>query len=122
MPVDLSTWRNVIKQAVDGIADEGLQRRAWFGIGPEESSPDEDICQFLDDAAIEDFLNREDAGLNDLQMEAGRHLLTLTRDLLGQIPQQVDPSVLIDDPRWRRIREAAARFSILLATGTTAAG
>ena len=84
MTVDLNVWRELVKQAVGAIADEGFQRRAWFGIGPEEPSPDEDICQFLGDAAIEDFLNRSDTGLNGPQTEAGRHLVKLMHQLLAQ--------------------------------------
>ena len=115
MPIDLIAWRNVIKQVVDGIADESLQRRAWFGVGPEQSSPDDEFNQFFGDAAIEDFLKRDDTGLNDLQIEAGRHLTRLMRQLSKETPEHIEPSNLIDDPRWRKIREAASRFSALLA-------
>jgi hypothetical protein len=121
MALDLNTWRTVIKQAVDGIADEAMQRRAWFGIGPEVSSPDEVFCQFFDDAAIEDFLKRSDTGLNDLQLQAGKYLTKLMRELSKQTAEHIDPSNLIDDPRWRKVREAAARFATLLATNTTEA-
>jgi hypothetical protein len=114
MTVDLSAWRTVLKQVVGAIADENLQRRAWFGIGPEESTPDEDICQFFGDAAIEEFLDRNDTGLNKQQLEAGRHLLELMRQLSDQTPDHIDPDDLIDDPRWQKIREAAARFYTLL--------
>jgi len=121
MAVNLNAWRTVLKQVVDGIADESLQRRAWFGIGPEISSPDEMFNQFFGDAAIEDFLKRSDTGLNDLQLEAGRYLTKLMRELSKQTAEHLDPANLIDDPRWRKVREAAARFTTLLATNTTAA-
>ncbi len=114
MAVDLSAWRKVVEEVVGGIADEALQRRAWFGIGPEESSPDEEFCQFFDDAAIEEFLGRDDTGLNEQQREAGRHLLKLMRELSDHTPDHVKPSDLIDDPRWQKIREAAARFYKIL--------
>src|SRR5262245_43049682 len=115
MPVNLNAWRNVIKQTIVGIADENLQRRAWFGLGPEESSPDEMFNMFFGDAAIEEFLNRNDTGLNDLQIESGRLLVKLMRDFSKQLPDHVEPSAIIDDPRLQKIREAAARFSALLA-------
>jgi hypothetical protein len=118
MPVNLSAWLTVIKQTVDGIADESLQRRSWFGLGPEISSPDEEFNALLGDAAIEEFLKRDDTGLNDLQLEAGRHLAGLMRNLANQTPDHIEPADLIDDPRWKKIREAAARFSVLLAAGT----
>jgi hypothetical protein len=114
MAVDLKAWRTVLEEVVDAIADENYQRRAWFGIGPEESSPDEDICQFFGDAAIEDFLDRNDTGLNEQQLDAGRHLVKLMSELADQTPDHIKPSDLIDDPRWQKIREAAARFRKLL--------
>lgn len=116
MAVELKSWRKVIEQVVGAIADESLQRRAWFGIGPEMSSPDEHVCQFLGDAAIEDFLDRNDTGLNDLQIKAGRHLVKLMRELLKETSGKLERSKLIDDPRWRQIREAAAHFSKLIQT------
>jgi hypothetical protein len=116
MPIDLNSWRNVIKQVVDSIADENLQRRAWFGIGPEVSSPNDEFNAFFGDAAIVEFLARDDTGLNDLQRAAGRYLAQLMSDLSKQIPDYIEPCGLIDDPRWKKIREAAARFSALLAT------
>ena len=117
MPVNIEAWRKVVEQVVDGIADEEFQRRAWFGFGPEESSPEETINQFLGDAAIREFLSRKDTGLNDLQIESGRYLVSLIEDLLKEMPKGykfIDPSKLVDDPRWRKIRGAAARFLALL--------
>ncbi len=117
MPVDLKAWRNVVRQVVSTIADENLQRRAWFGVGPEVSSPDEEFCKFFGDAAVEDFLKRGDNGLNSQQLDAGKHLLTLMKRLSDETPNHIPPLSLIDDPRWREVREAAARFSTLLAYG-----
>ena len=116
MAVDLNAWRKVLEEVVDSIADEDLQRRAWFGLGPEVWSPDEAFCQFFGDAAIEEFLDRNDAGLNEPQLKAGRDLMALMRELSDQTPEHIKPSELIDDPRWRKIRKAAARFRKLLQT------
>lgn len=121
MAVDVKAWRRVVEQVVDGLADEALQRRAWFGVGPEESSPDEEFCMFFGDAAIEEFLDRDDVGLSASQLAAGRHLLKLMRELSDQTPDHIEPADLIDDPRWRRVRQAAARFLKLLQTGNMAA-
>jgi hypothetical protein len=112
--VDLNAWRTVVKQVTGAIADEDLQRRAWFGIGPEESTPDEDICQFFGDAAVAEFLDRTDTGLDQEQREAGRRLLELMRRLSDRAPGHIAPDDLIDDPRWREIRTAAKRFHNLL--------
>ena len=117
MSIDLNAWRKVVRQVVLAISDENLQRRAWFGFGPEVSSPDEVFCQLFGDAAIEDFLKRGDTGLSDQQLDAGKYLLTLMRKLSDETPSHIQPASLIDDPRWREVREAAARFSTILAEG-----
>jgi hypothetical protein len=114
MPVNMTEWRTVIEQVVRGLADKEMQQRAWFGIGPEVSSPDEVFNQFFGDAAIEEFLVRGDTGLNVVQIQAGRELLKLMKDLSDQTPDHIEPSDLLDDPRWERVREAATRFVALL--------
>jgi len=111
MPVDVGAWRTVVEQVVGWIANEEGQRRAWFGRGPDVSSPDDDFCAFFGDAAIPEFLDRIDARLSPRQMEAGRQLVSLMRELSDATPQHIDPESLIDDPRWQQIRAAAARFS-----------
>jgi hypothetical protein len=114
MAADLNSWRTVVEQVIDGLADESLQRRSWFGLGPEESSPGEEFCMFFDDAAIEEFLKRDDTGLNQEQLAAGKHLVRLMSDLADHTPEHIAPEALIDDPRWQEIRKAAARFRELL--------
>ena len=116
MPTDATSWRKVVEQVVGGLADESLQRRAWFGVGPEEDSPDEMFNQFFGDAAIEDFLRRDDTDLSEKQIQAGRCLVKLMNDLSDQTPEHIEPSELIDDPRWQRVRDAAARFLTALST------
>jgi len=93
MPVDLNDWRHLVEQQIAWLADEGGQRRAWFGVGPETSSPDEDFCQFLDDARAEAFFARSDTGLNTTQIaEAYQGLDQKDREarfaeLLGKVEQ-----------------------------------
>jgi hypothetical protein len=114
MSVDLHAWRKVVEDVVAGLADEALQKRSWFGAGPEESSPDEEFNMFFDDAAVEQFLDRSDNGLSQPQQDAGKRLAELMRALSDETPDHIDPSELIDDPRWKNIRAAANRFSELL--------
>ncbi|HWD60179.1 MAG TPA: hypothetical protein VG308_17975 [Stellaceae bacterium] len=121
MAVDVKAWRRVVEDVVAGLADEAMQRRAWFGLGPEVSSPDDEFCMFFGDAAVEEFLERDDTGLGAGQRAAGRHLFKLMRDLSDQTPEHIEPEALIDDPRWQEIRNAAARFAKLLHTGNMAA-
>jgi hypothetical protein len=60
-------------------------------------------------------------GLTDLQKAAGKHFLSLMKKLSVQLPQFIDPAVLIDDPRWKVVRKSAAHFlAILKAEAKTA--
>src|SRR4051812_21121348 len=117
--VDIRAWRRVLEEVVGSIADEGLQRRAWFGLGPEIWSPEEAFNQLFGDAAIKEFLVR-DTGLDDQQIESGWRLVRLMDELSKRLPKHpslIDPSQLIDDPSWKEVREAAAQFYKDLITG-----
>ena len=114
MTVNIAAWRSVIKGVVESISDEAMQRRAWFGAGPEVWSPDEAFNQFFGDAAIEDFLARGDNGLDEAQSAAGRRLLALMDKLSKDTPDRISPAELIDDPRWKAVRAAAKEFAGVL--------
>lgn len=111
--VNVTAWRRVVKGVVEGIVDEAMQRRAWFGAGPEIASPGEAVDQFFGDAAIEDFLARSDNGLDEAQTAAGRRLVALMEDLLKETkPEEwMDPDYMIANPRWKAIRAAASEFA-----------
>ena len=113
MTIDVPAWRRVVKSVVEGVADEAMQRRAWFGFGPEIASPGEHVDMLFGDVAIEEFLARTDTGLDELQIAAGWRLVARIEELLEEAKAEewMDPNYLIDDPRWRAIRTAAAEFA-----------
>ena len=114
MSINVAGWRRLIRQTVAVIANEQFQRATWFGHSSYFSNPDEIFNQFFGDVATKEFLERDDTGLNDLQMEAGKKLLRKMEILADSTPNSIDPKMLIDDPRWRDIRQSAAHFSSLL--------
>ncbi len=107
-------WRGRVKQAVRGLADEAMQRRGWLGIGPEESSPTEDICQLVDDTDFEKYLDTANAGYTTKQVEAGKQLLIMIQQFPHKVRDKIKPEELINDPRWVKIRDAAKNFLTLL--------
>ena len=114
MSINIVGWRTVLRQIVAAIADEEFQRQTWFGGSHYIFGPDEAFNSFLGDAATEAFLERDDTGLDEPQMEAGRKLLRQMTILCDATPNPIDPYEMIDDPRWQEIRQSAAHFSALL--------
>jgi hypothetical protein len=118
MPTDMNIWRNLVKQRVESIADEQYQRHEWFDNAKNTwFFPEEMFCKFFDDAAAEDFFNRNDTGLNAQQLNTGKHLVSLMKQLSDQIPKTksgIDPARLINDPLMIKCREAAKEFLALL--------
>ncbi|RYE10243.1 MAG: hypothetical protein EOP22_05830 [Hyphomicrobiales bacterium] len=110
MSEDIVLWRQILLGVVRDLSDEPLQRRSWFGIGPEESSPDEEIAQFYGNADFERFLDRDDAGLTVGQRRVGQRLLVLIDKYVDTTSFHRNPVDVIDDPRWKEIRTVAAEF------------
>ena len=59
---------NVIKR----VGDEEYQRRSWFGIGPEVSSPDEMICEVFDDRFVPEWLGEHQVHFTEQQLHVAR--------------------------------------------------
>ena len=117
MPEDMKVWFGLIKNAVGRLADEEMQRRSWYGHGPEVGSPGEIFCGFLDDAAVEEYLKRDNTGLNQRQLEALTRLTKLMLKLCDETPNSIDREIgpaFIDDPRWKLVIKTAKETQSLL--------
>ena len=104
--INITKWFEVIKQ----IARE-------FSEDPKSGGPfdlGEMINGFLGDAAAEDFFDRNDTGLNELQIESGKKLTILIRDFAKTINTRIHTGEFIDDPRLVPIRAAAIQFLSLV--------
>jgi hypothetical protein len=108
-------WKSDLTVLIGQIADEEYQRRAWLALGPEVSSPTEMFCQLFDDLDAERFVNH-------LPQLASCDSLDAIRQLISQMEiiqeADLDPLVLMDDPRWKAVRGYAQRaFERLKAEG-----
>jgi hypothetical protein len=108
--MDFKTWKNMILEVAAQIADHEYQRRSWFGEGEHVSSPDELYCGFFDDAMIEEFLASHSPAVTDVQRRAATNLINLMNQFASIAPEVLDPTEVIDDPRWEQIRHAAGLF------------
>lgn len=75
-------WDQKIIQLFADFADEDMQRRSWFGIGPEVSSPIE-MCNWPDDIFVEEWIDKNRKNL-------GIHLEEFMRDFLKDIDRLAD--------------------------------
>lgn len=108
--MDILLWKNNIKEVVKDIADKGFQEEAWFGKGDYISSPDEVYCTLFDDFIFEDFLENNEAGLTDTQKNLGYKLVSALESYSPKDQALAEPSKIINDPEWDRVRGAAQEF------------
>lgn len=108
--MDTDSWKSSVLDVVRRIADESYQRTAWFGVGPQVSSPEEIYCELFDDFIYDDFLASTDVPMTDFQRSLGARL----RDALNQYADSVeyfaDPEKVCNDPKWSRVRVLAKDF------------
>jgi hypothetical protein len=106
-------WGKNLLTAVQNIADEAYQRRAWFGLGPEVSSPSEVFNCLFDDTQIEDFLANPPTYASRASLAQLARLRDAMDDLLGVDDDRAE--ALIDSAPWAEIRQIARTAADLLA-------
>lgn len=102
-------WIGQIVDVAREIASREFQERAWFGIGPEVSSPDEMYNSLFEDNTFDLFLEKYAATLTPRQTKAWSDL-RCKREEYDQQPEKLDPHRVINDPEWQNVRESAAHF------------
>jgi hypothetical protein len=104
-------WGKNLLMAVQNVADEAYHRRAWFGLGPEVSSPCEIFNILFDDAGMEQFLTKPPAYASHATLAQ----LSRLRDEMELLDVDEDAArTLIDSPAWTEIRELARAAAELL--------
>jgi hypothetical protein len=115
--LDGALWKCQLRAALDRIADENYQRLAWFNRHFESSSPDELICQLYDDHLFEAFIESDSMGLSSDQKREARQFSELMTKFCEATPSNLDARLVINDPRWERIRDEAKRLLLVLFSG-----
>ena len=96
-------WNIKIVKLFKDFADEDLQRRSWFGIGPEVSSPAE-MCCWLEDVDLESWRVDRENELGDL-------LSRMISDFINevdQLPENIDDWTIFASNKWIKIRLLAS--------------
>jgi hypothetical protein len=108
--MDFGTWKNIIMDFAIQVSDREYQRLSWFGKGPEVSSPDELYNGLFDDGMINEFLEKYAHDLTPEQCDAGKKLVRQMNHYAAVSPKSLNPTDVIDDPRWEEIRQSALLF------------
>lgn len=98
-----------IIELMSEFADERFQKRSWFAIGPEVTSPDEMCNQFLDFDCI--------SWIESNSGRIGPFLERYLRDFLLSVevlPEYLDPWVAFSSTEWVTLRLKASVIHDLL--------
>jgi len=115
--MDFETWRNMIIDVVNQIADPEYQSSSWFGKGESVSSPDELYNGLFDDSRIEEFLEAHAKHLTDDQRRTGLELVRKMNQYAPANTEHLDPTIVIKDPLWDGVRQSAKSFASSLNAG-----
>ena len=102
-------WDEKIVQLFRDFADEDLQRRSWFGIGPEVSSPTE-MCCSVEDLDVEGWRTFKEPLV-------GERLSDMIKDFVSEVdllPEDVNDWRVFASSEWIKIRLMASVIRDLL--------
>ena len=106
-----------IMQMLQALGDSEYQKTSWFNKGPYVSSPGEMLCSYFDDYDVPGWIRERAAKLSAQQ---GADLVALDnamKEFSASTDEFPDPTLVIVDPRWLRIRELAQKAHASLAPG-----
>ncbi len=98
---------NDLLDTIKTISDLNYQREGW--LGGTLPNWEETMCQFFDDACIDDFLNdyEPEYGLSGPQVAALWKLRNIMRKYSDATPQTMDAKDVLADPRWHEVAACA---------------
>ena len=102
-------WDKKVIQLFRDFANEDLQRRSWFGIGPEVSSSVE-MCCWLDDIDLEGWIERR-------ENELGVLLSSMMSDFILEVetlPDTTDDWIAFSSYGWIKLRLMASAIRDVL--------
>jgi hypothetical protein len=104
-------WLNNIVSSVGHVASRDFQERTWLGgRGSEISSPTEMYNELFDDYTFDLFHEVYSRDFTSEQAAAWEKFKNLIEDYGESMPDNPEPQIVLDDPAWQLVREAAAQF------------
>ena len=102
-------WDKKIVQLFKDFSDEDFQRRSWFGIGPEVSSPVE-MCCWLEDLDLDGWRTLKEPLI-------GEQLSGMIGDFMSEVehlPENINDWTIFASREWIKIRLMASVIRDLL--------
>jgi hypothetical protein len=102
-------WLAYILEIVRAIASREHQEKVWLGPRPEINWVG-DLYNDLGEEFFDDFFKRYSDGFTVEQLTAWNQFKQRFENYGDTLPSYPDPRMVINDPDWQRVREAATRF------------
>jgi hypothetical protein len=103
-------WLPRIIDAARDIASREFQEEAWFPGGKVVSSPDEAYQVLIEDFTIDLFFETYGQRFSPHQLRTADEFRSILQDYYDKLARHPDPRLVIDDPNWNSVRQAADRF------------
>ena len=103
-------WLNSITEVAKETASREFQQEAWLSGPPSTSSPTEIYNQLFDDYTFDLFYETYSKGFSPQQLTAWNEFKQQLETYGEKNDEFPNERVVFDDPDWKSVREAAARF------------
>jgi hypothetical protein len=104
-------WLRKLLIVAQQTASRDFQEQNWFRTDIGVVWPDE-VYNDLDDLAFDLFFEMYSKGFTPVQLTAWKEFETRLEDYEKKMPKYPDARVVLDDPQWQVVREAAAKFVV----------
>jgi hypothetical protein len=104
-------WLEYILEIIRVIASREDQEKIWLGPRPEINWVG-DLYNELGEEFFDDFFKTYSGGFTSEQVTAWNQFKETFEEYGDKLPSYPEPRMVIDDPDWQLVREAAARFVI----------
>ena len=108
--ISYNDWLSRIISAARDIASHDFQEEAWFPGGKVVSSPDEVYQTLMEDFTFDLFFATYGQRFSAHQLHTADELRSTLQDYYDKLPLHPEPRLVLDDPNWDLVRQAADRF------------
>jgi hypothetical protein len=101
---------DMILDAARDIASKEFQEEAWPASGPRVSTPIEIYEVLIDNSWPDLFFEEYGKTFSNSQMQRWNEFRSQLDQYFDKLPPHPDFRLILDDPKWELVRQAAQRF------------